>query len=262
MVIVAYFMALIVGITLGILGSGGSILTVPILVYVIGINPVSATAYSLFVVGVSALVGAQRFFKNGEINYKISLYFAIPSLFGVFVSRKWILPNLSESLNFFHFFSIQKDTFILVFFALVMLIAAFSMLYSWKLNFRNNNDRENNFVLIALDGIVVGLVTGFVGAGGGFLIIPALLLLTNISMKEAVGTSLLIIAIKSILGFTTELNNAIDWNILLTFTAFSIVGILIGYYFSKLLNSRVLKKSFGIFVLFMSIFILAKEIFF
>ena len=243
MVFVAYFMALIVGITLGILGSGGSILTVPILVYVIGINPVSATAYSLFVVGVSALVGAQRFFKNGEINYKISLYFAIPSLFGVFVSRKWILPNLSESLYFFHFFSIQKDTFILVFFALVMLIAAFSMLYSWKLNFRNNNDRENNFVLIAL-------------------IIPALLLLTNISMKEAVGTSLLIIAIKSILGFTTELNNAIDWNILLTFTAFSIVGILIGYYFSKLLNSRVLKKSFGIFVLFMSIFILAKEIFF
>ena len=168
MFFVAYFMALIVGITLGILGSGGSILTVPILVYVIGINPVSATAYSLFVVGVSALVGAQRFLKNGEINYKISLYFAIPSLFGVFVSRKWILPNLSESLYFFHFFSIQKDTFILVFFALVMLIAAFSMLYSWKLNFRNNNDRENNFVLIALDGIVVGLVTCLLVQEGGF----------------------------------------------------------------------------------------------
>ena len=262
MVFVAYFMALIVGIILGILGSGGSILTVPILVYIMGINPVSATAYSLFVVGVSALVGAQRFFKNGVINYKISLYFAIPSLLGVFVSRKWILPNLSESLHIFHFVLIQKDTFILVFFAIVMLIAALSMLFSLKLNFRNNNIRENNFVLIALDGIVVGLVTGFVGAGGGFLIIPALLLLTNISMKEAVGTSLLIIAIKSILGFTAELNNAIDWNLLLTFTAFSIVGILIGYYFSKLLNGRVLKKSFGIFVLFMSIVILAKEMFF
>lgn len=262
MVFIAYFLALTVGIILGLLGSGGSILTVPILVYIMGIKPVSATAYSLFVVGVSALVGAQRFFKNGEINYKISLYFAIPSLLGVFVSRKWILPNLSESLHFFHFFSIQKDTFILVFFAIVMLIAALSMLFSWKLNFRNNNDRENNFVLIALDGIVVGLVTGFVGAGGGFLIIPALLLLTNISMKEAVGTSLLVIAIKSILGFTAELNNAIDWNLLLTFTAFSIVGILIGSYFSKLLNGRVLKKSFGIFVLFMSIVILAKEMFF
>ena len=210
----------------------------------------------------SALVGAQRFLKNNEINYKISLYFAIPSLLGVFVSRKWILPNLSESLHIFHFFSIQKDTFILVFFAIVMLIAALSMLFSWKLNFRNNNDRENNFVLIALDGIVVGLVTGFVGAGGGFLIIPALLLLTNISMKEAVGTSLLVIAIKSILGFTAELNNVIDWNLLLTFTGFSIVGILIGSCFSKLLNGRVLKKSFGIFVLFMSIVILAKEMFF
>ena len=143
-----------------------------------------------------------------------------------------------------------------------MLIAALSMLYSWKLNFRKNNDREINFVLIALDGIVVGLITGFVGAGGGFLIIPALLLLTNISMKEAVGTSLLIIAIKSILGFTAELNNTIDWNLLLIFTAFSIVGILIGSYFSKLLNGRILKKSFGIFVLFMSIVILAKEMFF
>ena len=262
MFFIAYFLALIVGIILGFLGSGGSILTVPILVYVMGINPVTATAYSLFVVGVSALVGAQRFLKNGEINYKISLYFAIPSLLGVFVSRKWILPNLSESLQLFHFFSIQKDTFILVFFAIVMLIAALSMLFSLKLNFRNNNMRKNNFVLIALDGIVVGLVTGFVGAGGGFLIIPALLLLTNISMKEAVGTSLLIIAIKSILGFTAELNNAIDWNLLLTFTAFSIVGILIGSYFSNLLNGRVLKKSFGIFVLFMSIVILTKEMFF
>ena len=130
------------------------------------INPVSATAYSLFVVGVSALVGAQRFLKNGEINFKISLYFAIPSLLGVFVSRKWILPNLSESLQLFHFFSIQKDTFILVFFAIVMLIAALSMLFSWKLNFRNNNVIENNFFLIALDGIAVGLITGFVGAGG------------------------------------------------------------------------------------------------
>ena len=262
MVLIAYFLALIVGIILGVLGSGGSILTVPILVYLININPVIATAYSLFVVGVSALIGAQYFFKKGEINYKISLYFAIPSLLGVFVSRKWILPNLSESLHFFHFFSIQKDTFILVFFAIVMLIASLSMLFSWKQNFIDNNDRENNTVLIALDGIVVGLITGFVGAGGGFLIIPALLLLTNISMKEAVGTSLLIIAIKSILGFTAELNNSIDWHFLLIFTAFSSLGILIGFYFSKFLNERILKKSFGIFVLFMSIVIIAKEMFF
>ena len=150
-----------------------------------------------------------------------------------------------------------------------MLLAALSMLFSCKLNFRsnssidkNNDGRVNNYVFIAIDGIVVGLITGIVGAGGGFLIIPALLLLTNISMKEAVGTSLLIIAIKSSLGFTAELNNAIDWNLLLTFTAFSIVGILTGFYFSKLLNERVLKKSFGIFVLLMSIVILAKEMFF
>lgn len=262
MVFIAYFLALTVGIILGLLGSGGSILTVPILVYIMGINPVSATAYSLFVVGASALVGTHMFFKNGEINYKITLYFAIPSLLGVIVARKCLIPNLSESLHFFDLFSFQKDKFILVFFALVMLIAALSMLFSWKLNFRSDNDRENNFILIAFDGIVVGLITGFVGAGGGFLIIPALLLFTNISMREAVGTSLLVIAIKSILGFTVELNNVIDWNLLLTFTAFSIIGILIGSYFSILLNGRVLKKSFGIFVFLMSKVILVKEIFF
>ncbi|MBH83754.1 MAG: permease [Flavobacteriales bacterium] len=262
MVFVAYFMALFVGIILGILGSGGSILTVPILVYLIGIKPVSATAYSLFIVGVTALVGAQRFFRNGQINYKISLYFAFPSLLGVFVSRKWILPNLSESLHFFHFFSIKKDTFILVFLGIVMLIAALSMLLSWKINSVDKNNIENNLILIAFDGIVVGLITGFVGAGGGFLIIPALLLLTNISMNEAIGTSLLIIAIKSILGFTAELNNIIEWNLLFTFTVFSISGILIGSYFSKLLNGGILKKSFGIFVLLISIVILTKEIFF
>jgi len=223
MVFTAYFLALLVGIVLGLIGGGGSILTVPILVYVLGLTPVAATAYSLFIVGVSALVGAQRFFQRGDINFKVSLYFAIPSLIGVYFCRKWIVPNLPDTILFFDLFSFQKNTFILVFFGLIMLLASLSMLFSWKLSAKN---RDNNFLLIALDGIIVGIITGFVGAGGGFLIIPALLFLTNVSMKEAVGTSLLIIAIKSILGFTAELNNAIDWNLLLLFTAFSILGIL------------------------------------
>ncbi len=259
MVFIAYFLALLVGVVLGLLGSGGSILSVPILVYVMGVNPVSATAYSLFVVGVTAVIGAQRFFKKGDINFRITLYFAIPSLIGVFICRKWIVPNIPETLHFFEWVTIQKDTFILVFFGIIMLLASLSMLFSWK---PTSTNRENNFILIALDGVIVGVVTGMIGAGGGFLIIPALILLTNISMKEAIGTSLLIIAIKSILGFSAELNNPIDWNILLLFTAFSIAGIFIGTYFSKFINGSTLKKSFGIFVFFMSIVILSKEIFF
>jgi uncharacterized membrane protein YfcA len=258
MVFIAYFLALLVGLVLGLLGGGGSILTVPILVYVLGLTPVAATAYSLFIVGVSALVGAQRFFQRGDINFKVSLYFAIPSLIGVYFCRKWIVPNLPDTILFFDLFSFQKNTFILVFFGLIMLLASLSMFFSWKLSAKN---RDNNFLLIALDGIIVGIITGFVGAGGGFLIIPALLFLTNVSMKEAVGTSLLIIAIKSILGFTAELSNAIDWNLLLLFTAFSALGIFIGSYYSKFINGSLLKKSFGIFVMLMAIAILIKELF-
>ena len=258
MIFIAYFLALLVGVVLGLLGGGGSILTVPILVYVLDLTPVTATAYSLFIVGVSALVGAQRFFKRGDINFKVSIYFAIPSLIGVYFCRTWIVPNLPDTILFFDFFSIQKNTFILVFFGVIMLLASLSMLFSWKLSAKN---RVNNFLLIALDGIIVGIITGFVGAGGGFLIIPALLFLTNVSMKEAVGTSLLIIAIKSILGFTAELSNTIDWDLLLLFTAFSILGIFIGSHYSKLINGSLLKKSFGIFVLFMAVAILIKELF-
>lgn len=259
MVFTAYFLALLVGIVLGLIGGGGSILTVPILVYVMDVSPVTATAYSLFIVGISALVGAQRFYQRGDINFKFSLYFAIPSLLGVFFCRRWIVPNLPETIQFFELFAIQKNTFILVFFGGIMLLASLSMLFSWKLSATN---RDNNFLLIALDGIIVGIITGFVGAGGGFLIIPALLLLTNISMKQAVGTSLLIIAIKSILGFTAELNNPIEWDLLLLFTAFSILGIVIGSHYSKLIKGPLLKKSFGIFVLLMAVAILVKELFF
>lgn len=259
MIILGYVFALFVGIILGLLGGGGSILAVPVLVYIMGVSPVPATAYSLFIVGVSALVGTQQFFKNGNLNYKIGITFAIPSLLGVFFCRKWIMPNLPETINFFQFFAIGKDTLILVFFALVMILASLSMLFSWK--FLKSN-RDNNLPIIAIDGIIIGVITGFVGAGGGFLIIPALLLFTDITMKEAVGTSLFIIAVKSLLGFTAELSNDVDWNLLLIFTSFSTSGIFIGSYLSNIINGDVLKKSFGIFVFIMAMFIFFKELFY
>lgn len=256
----AYFLALIIGIVLGLLGGGGSILTVPILVYIMGINPVSATAYSLFIVGVSSLIGAQRFISKGDINFKIGLYFAIPSILGVYVCRKWVVPSLPESINCFNFFTLNKDTFILLFFALIMLLAALSMLFSWE--FSRKQKPDNNYMMIAIDGALVGLITGFVGAGGGFLIVPALLLLTTIDIKQAVGTSLLIIALKSLIGFIPEMNNSLDWSLLLTFTCCSVLGILIGTYVLKFIKGSSLKKSFGIFVLIMALSIILKEMFF
>ena len=148
MVFTAYFLALLVGIVLGLIGGGGSILTVPILVYVMDVSPVTATAYSLFIVGISALVGAQRFYQRGDINFKVSLYFAIPSLLGVFFCRRWIVPNLPETIQFFELFAIQKNTFILVFFGGIMLLASLSMLFSWKLSATN---RDNNFLPIKIN---------------------------------------------------------------------------------------------------------------
>jgi uncharacterized membrane protein YfcA len=138
-----------------------------------------------------------------------------------------------------------------------MLLASLSMIFSWK---PKASQASNNYIMIILDGFIVGIITGLVGAGGGFLIVPALLLLTNINMKEAVGTSLMIISIKSLFGFLGELSNPIDWNLMLLFTFLSIIGIYIGIFVSKHLNIKVLKKSFGIFVLLMAIVILIKEI--
>lgn len=257
---VAFLLALVVGVVLGIIGSGGSILTVPILVYFLDLNATSATSYSLFIVGLSAIVGVHRFYNSHLINYRLTFFFGFPSIIGVLISRKLIIPNLPLTIDFFQFFSFTKDELILVFFGIVMLVGAISMLLSIKPNIEHNIMRKNIPILIIVDGIIIGIITGFVGAGGGFLIVPALILLTNIRVKEAIGTSLAIISIKSILGFISEINNVVDWNFLLIFTSFSIVGVILGTRFSILINSNVLKKSFGIFVLFVAIAIIIKEI--
>ena len=256
MSLLGYFLALVVGVFLGLFGGGGSILTVPILVYIMGINPISATAYSLFIVGVASLFGTQRYISSKQINVKIGLIFAIPSFIGVFSSRKWLLPALPDVMEFSETVFITKETLILILFAIIMLLASLSMIFSWQPKALQAN---NNYHWIIVDGLIVGIVTGLVGAGGGFLIVPALILFTNIDMKEAVGTSLMIITIKSLFGFMGELSNPIDWNLLLLFSTLSIAGIYIGIVVSKRLNSYVLKKSFGIFVLIMAIVILVKE---
>ena len=163
MILLGYLMALIVGVFLGLFGGGGSILTVPILVYIMGVNPISATAYSLFVVGVAALFGTQRYISKKQINIKIGLLFAIPSFVGVFASRKWILTALPDVIHFSELFALTKDTFILILFAVIMLLASLSMIFSWK---PKASQASNNYIMIILDGFIVGIITGLVGAGG------------------------------------------------------------------------------------------------
>ena len=260
-VVIGFAAAILIGVSLGLIGGGGSILTVPVLVYILGIDPVLATAYSLFVVGSTSLVGAGTYMKKGLVNYKTALVFAIPSFIAVFLTRKFLVPALPDPLFSIGEAMITKNIGIMVFFALIMLAASYSMIRGKKGESEEEEEVKFNLPMIALEGSVVGVITGIVGAGGGFLIIPALVLLAKLPMKMAVGTSLLIIAAKSLIGFLGDLSSqTIDWQLLLIFTGLSIVGIFIGSALSKKINEKVLKTGFGWFVLLMGIYIITKEL--
>jgi hypothetical protein len=252
--------ALLIGIVLGLIGGGGSILTVPILVYLLAIEPVLATAYSLFVVGSTAAVGAIRNIQNKLVDLKTAFVFAVPALIAVYTTRKYIVPAIPEELFTLGEYTVSKNFGIMVFFALIMLLASFSMIKKRKEVLETEGEQKFNYPLIVLEGFGVGIITGVVGAGGGFLIIPALVLLAKLPMKKAVATSLLIIAVKSLIGFIGDVQNlTIDWTFLLSFSGLSIVGIFIGIYLNQFIEGNKLKKAFGWFVLFMAVYILLKE---
>jgi uncharacterized membrane protein YfcA len=258
---IAYFLALIIGITLGLIGAGGSILTIPVLVYVLGISPVEATGYSLFIVGITAAAGSFPFYKNKLIDFRTALLFGLPSIIAVFSTRAFILPAIPEILIKTESLSLNKDTFLLLLFALVMIGASFSMIRNRATQKAELTQfKPKNYFFILIEGTVVGILTGLVGAGGGFLIIPALVLLSGMPFKKAIGTSLIIIAAKSLIGFLGEANLAdANWSLLSLFSAFSIMGIFIGFRLSKIIQSNILKPAFGYFTLLMGIYILIKE---
>lgn len=261
--ILGYLGAVIVGLVLGLIGGGGSILTVPILVYLIGLNPITATAYSLFVVGVTSLIGAYQNFKKGLVDIKTAIIFSIPAFIAVYLTRRFLVPMIPDVVFSIGDYDITNSIFIMVFFALIMLLASLSMIKDRKeiSTDTTNIEIKYNYPLIGLEGIGVGVLTGIVGAGGGFLIIPALVLLAELPMKTAVGTSLFIIAIKSLIGFLGDATNLeIDWNFLIIFTILSIIGIIIGVWMSKFISGKKLKKGFGYFTLIMALYILYKEL--
>lgn len=251
---------MIIGIVLGLIGGGGSILTVPVFVYLMYINPVTATAYSLFVVGISALVGAIRNIQKGLVDFKTAIVFSIPAFIAVYITRKFIVPAIPDTLFSVGDYTITKNVGIMVFFALIMLVAALSMIRSNGKSDGTTEAKKFNYPLIFIEGFVVGILTGIVGAGGGFLIIPALVLLARLPMKKAVATSLLIIAIKSLIGFIGDIETMqIDWPFLLIFSGISVIGIFVGVWLNNFIDGKKLKKGFGWFVLLMAIYILFKE---
>lgn len=259
--IIGYILAVVVGITLGLIGSGGSILSVPVLVYIMGIEPILATAYSLFVVGTTALVGGFQKATQKLVDFKKVLLFGVPTISAVFLTRKFIVPAIPDIVFSTATFTLNKSVLIMVVFAIVMISASIRMIKPVKEKIIND-DAKLNYFRIIVQGLFIGLVAGFVGAGGGFLIIPALLFLAKTPMKMAVGTSLFIVAIQSLIGFVGDIrpDQIIDWKVVLIFTGCSIIGVFIGNYLSKKISGDKLKTGFGWFVLAMGIYILTKEL--
>ncbi|WP_306352669.1 sulfite exporter TauE/SafE family protein [Flavobacterium sp. '19STA2R22 D10 B1'] len=259
--IFGYSLALVVGIVLGLVGSGGSILTVPILVYMFNITPVIASAYSLFVVGSSSLIGALRNIQKKRIDYKTALIFAIPAVTTVYITRRYLIHLIPEELFSIGNIHVSKDMGIMIFFAFIMFFSAMAMIRNKTEEVLEDSIVEQNYTLLIGQGVFVGLISGLVGAGGGFLIIPALILLAKLPVKKAMATSLLIIAINSLVGFSGDLQTLIiDWKFLITFTGIAIIGIFIGMYLCNFIDGKKLKKGFGWFVLLMGLYILFIEL--
>lgn len=263
MEIIGYLASILIGVSLGVIGGGGSILTVPVLVYLFGTDPVSATAYSLFIVGAASVFGSVSYFRLGLVNIKTAVVFGIPSIAAVYSTRAFIVPVIPEEIFTIGDFVLTKGAMLMVLFAVLMIAASYSMIKKRGAKAGDavpEGPQKFNYPLILIEGLVVGMLTGLVGVGGGFLIIPALVILSKLPMKEAVGTSLVIIAAKSLLGFTGELGHGnIEWGFILLVTLFAIGGIFVGMVISKRVNGEKLKPAFGWFVLVMGVYILLKE---
>lgn len=256
MEIAGYAAAILIGLSLGLIGGGGSILTVPILVYFFLIDPVIATTYSLFVVGLTSSAGAISHYRKGNVNFKIAFVFGIPSLIAVFIMRKWVMPVLPHHLLNMGSFELTKPVLLMLVFAVLMLAASISMIRKKKEILVS--DPLLSYTKLVIQSILVGIITGFVGVGGGFLIIPSLVLFAGLPMKKAVGTSLMVMTISSLLGVMGDVSRhaPIDYKFLLLFSAFAIAGIITGSYLTKYISETKLKPAFGWFVLLMGIFVL------
>jgi uncharacterized membrane protein YfcA len=261
MEIIGFILGILIGMSLGLIGSGGSILTIPVLVYLMQVVPSTASAYSLFIVGVSALAGSIKGAKEKLLSYRVAFYFGLPSIVSIFVMRKYIMPKVPTTIFTIGDFVFTKDLIIMMVFAVLMILSSISMIR------KNLVDAQDEVRLtigkIILQGLIIGLLTGFVGVGGGFLIIPTLIYEAKLPMRKAVATSLVIIACNSLIGFAGSVDNiSIDWTFLLSFTGFAVVGIFTGMFLSRKISSEKLKPAFGWFILAIGIYILIKEIVF
>lgn len=258
--IFGYTLAISVGLTMGIMGSGGSILTLPIFVYLFHIEPIHALDYSLFTISIISLIGSIGHVYKKEIDFKTTALFILPSLLAVYITKQYILPSIPDSFSL-HQNSISKDQIIMSFFSILILVSAFAMLKK-----RNNINRSrrvpNPIALLIIIGFITGLLTGLVGAGGGFIIVPALVLLMKINIKQATAASLFIITINATFGLLSNFKHLdqINWTILIIFTGITLIGLMIGFQLKTKLKPENLKVVFGYFIGAIGIVIAGTEI--
>lgn len=260
MIIAGYLASILIGISLGLIGGGGSILTVPVLVYLFGLDATLATTYSLFVVGTTSTIGSVSYFKRGLVDIKTAFFFGVPSVVAVLLTRAYIVPAIPQEIFTLGDFTLTRSILLMLLFAILMLLASFSMIRKSGDNNLAAAKKNTPAFVVLFQGIMVGIVTGLIGAGGGFLIIPALVNMLKLPIKTAIGTSLFIIAVNSLTGFFFSLNNQpVQWLFILTIAVIAIAGILIGSFLSTKIDGKKLKPAFGWFVLVMGIYILVKE---
>lgn len=265
MIIAGFIAFLCIGLILGLIGGGGSILGVPVLVYVMSYSADVATTYSLFIVGLTSLIGAISYLRKGEISAEAFAQFAIASLITVFCTRKFVMPSIPANFHLIGL-DLSKHVLIMVIFGILILISSVSMIKKRKPNTKSQikwdefakSPMGTPFVILL--GILVGFITGFVGAGGGFIIVPVLVFFLRLKFKKAIGTSLCIIAVNSLVGFTGNIGTQeINWLFLIGISATCIAGILLGSLLSNKVSSQKLKPAFGWFTLIVGIFVIVKE---
>lgn len=259
MEILGYLASMLIGLSLGLTGSGGAILTLPVLVYIFRVPPVSAATYSLFVVGASSITGIIPKYRQGLLDVRTALLFGAPSIATVIITRKFMLPLIPELVFSTNGLTVTKDILLMFLFGALMIFAAVSMLY--KRPQQAGQHIQHSLSAILVQGAITGMITGLMGAGGGFLIIPALMLFRKLTVHQAAGTSLLIITANSLIGFITALpGQAIDWKFLGIISILAITGMFIGNYLSRSIDGSKLKTGFGVFILGMGIYVIIREV--
>lgn len=266
MIVAGFIAFLCIGLILGLIGGGGSILGVPVLVYILCYSADIATSYSLFIVGLTSLIGALAYLRRGEISAEAIAQFAVASMVTVFCVRRYMMPVIPDTFPFLGF-EVTKQSLIMFVFGILILCSSYTMIKKRKAVDAIRQIKWDEFSrsplgvpFVILLGICVGLVTGFVGAGGGFIIVPVLMFFLRLKFKKAIGTSLCIIAINSLVGFTGNFGHQhMDWKFLLSISAICALGILLGSLLSSKISSQKLKPAFGWFTLTVGIFVLVKE---